>query len=32
MLIKMIRAKNVLEIGALAGYSTIWMARALPDD
>lgn len=32
MLIKMIRAKNVLEIGTLAGYSTIWMARALPDD
>jgi predicted O-methyltransferase YrrM len=32
MLIKMIRAKRVLEIGALAGYSTIWMARALPDD
>ncbi len=24
-------AKNVLEIGTLGGYSTIWMARALPD-
>ena len=24
------RAKNILEIGTLAGYSTIWMARALP--
>jgi len=23
-------AKNVLEIGTLAGYSTIWLARALP--
>lgn len=32
LLIKMIGAKSVLEIGALAGYSTIWMARALPDD
>lgn len=32
LLIKMINAKRVLEIGALAGYSTIWMARALPDD
>ena len=25
-------AKNVLEIGTLGGYSTIWMARALPAD
>ncbi len=24
------KAKNILEIGTLAGYSTIWMARALP--
>ncbi len=32
MLLKLMRAKRVLEIGALAGYSTIWMARALPDD
>jgi len=32
LLIKMIRAKRVLEIGALAGYSTIWMARALPKE
>jgi predicted O-methyltransferase YrrM len=32
ILIKMINAANVLEIGTLAGYSTIWMARALPDD
>jgi predicted O-methyltransferase YrrM len=26
----MTRAKRVLEIGLLGGYSTIWMARALP--
>ena len=32
LLIKMIGAKRVLEIGTLAGYSTIWMARALPED
>ena len=25
-------AKKILEIGTLAGYSTIWMARALPPD
>jgi len=25
-------AKRILEIGTLAGYSTIWMARALPRD
>ncbi len=31
LLMKMIRAKRVLEIGTLAGYSTIWMARALPE-
>jgi predicted O-methyltransferase YrrM len=30
LLIKMQGARNVLEIGTLAGYSTIWMARALP--
>ncbi len=30
MLIKMIKAKRVLEIGTLNGYSAIWMARALP--
>ena len=32
MFVKMISAKNVLEIGTLTGYSTIWMARALPPD
>ncbi|MBL1104698.1 O-methyltransferase [Streptomyces sp. 5-8] len=25
-------ARNILEIGTLGGYSTIWMARALPED
>ena len=25
-------AKNILEVGTLAGYSTIWLARALPKD
>ena len=32
LLIKIIKAKRVLEIGTLAGYSSIWMARGLPDD
>lgn len=27
-----IGAKRILEIGALGGYSTIWLARALPKD
>ena len=30
VLIQMTLAKRVLEIGTLGGYSTIWMARALP--
>jgi predicted O-methyltransferase YrrM len=29
LLARMCRAKNVLEIGTLAAYSTIWLARAL---
>jgi predicted O-methyltransferase YrrM len=29
ILVKMVNAKRVLEIGTLAGYSAIWMARAL---
>src|SRR5687768_1599892 len=32
LLAKMINAKKILELGTLAGYSTIWMARALPPD
>lgn len=31
LLAKGIRANRILEIGTLAGYSTIWLARALPD-
>jgi predicted O-methyltransferase YrrM len=31
LLVKMMGAKRVLEIGTLGGYSTIWMARALPE-
>ena len=30
ILVRMIRARRVLEIGTLGGTSTIWMARALP--
>jgi caffeoyl-CoA O-methyltransferase len=26
------KAKKILEVGTLAGYSTIWMAKALPED
>jgi predicted O-methyltransferase YrrM len=32
LLAKSHRAKRVLEIGTLGGYSTIWLARALPSD
>ena len=32
LLAKMVGAKRILEIGALGGYSTIWLARALPED
>lgn len=31
LLAKMIGARRILEIGTLAGYSTIWLARALPE-
>jgi predicted O-methyltransferase YrrM len=27
---KLVNAKKILEVGTLGGYSTIWMARALP--
>jgi len=30
LLAKSIKARNILEIGTLGGYSTIWLARALP--
>jgi len=29
-LARLVKAENILEIGTLGGYSTIWMARALP--
>ncbi|MBP2155359.1 MULTISPECIES: O-methyltransferase [Erwinia] len=32
LLAKMVGAKRILEIGTLGGYSTLWLARALPDD
>jgi predicted O-methyltransferase YrrM len=30
MLARMVGAQNILEIGTLGGYSTIWLTRALP--
>ena len=30
LLARSVRARSVLEIGTLGGYSTIWLARALP--
>ena len=32
MLARLTSARRILEIGTLGGYSTIWMARALPAD
>jgi len=32
LLVKSLGAKKVLEVGTLGGYSTIWIARALPSD
>ena len=32
MLIQMNHCKRVLELGTFAAYSTMWLARALPDD
>ncbi len=32
LLVRMNGARRVLEVGTLGGYSTIWMARALPQD
>jgi predicted O-methyltransferase YrrM len=32
LLARSIRARRILEIGTLGGYSTIWLARALPQD
>jgi predicted O-methyltransferase YrrM len=32
LLVELSGARRVLEIGTLAGFSTIWMARGMPDD
>ncbi|THH19778.1 hypothetical protein EW146_g1450 [Bondarzewia mesenterica] len=32
LLVKSLNAKRILEVGTLGGYSTIWLARAIPDD
>lgn len=32
LLVQVSGARRILEIGTLAGFSTIWMAQALPDD
>ena len=32
LIARMQRACRILELGTLAGYSTIWLARALPED
>jgi predicted O-methyltransferase YrrM len=32
LVLKIVRAREVIEVGTLAGYSAIWMARALPAD
>lgn len=32
LLAQMAGARRILEIGTLGGYSTVWLARALPDD
>ena len=32
LLAKIVGARRILELGTLGGYSTIWLARALPED
>lgn len=32
LIAKMVQVKRILEIGTLGGYSTAWLARALPND
>ena len=32
LLARLINARHILEIGTLGGYSTIWLARAMPPD
>ena len=32
LMVRIIGARRILELGTLGGYSTIWMAKALPAD
>ncbi len=32
MLARLVHARRILEVGTLGGYSTLWLARALPED
>jgi len=32
LIARMVGARRILEVGTLGGYSTIWLARALPED
>ena len=32
LMVRITGARRILELGTLGGYSTIWMAKALPDD
>ncbi len=32
LMAQIVGARKILEIGTLAGYSTVWLGRALPDD
>jgi predicted O-methyltransferase YrrM len=32
LMARLVGARRILELGTLGGYSTIWLARALPDD
>src|SRR5579871_2033320 len=32
LLVRITGAKRILELGTLGGYSTLWLARALPED
>lgn len=32
LLVQIVGAKRILEVGTLGGYSTVWMAKALPAD
>jgi caffeoyl-CoA O-methyltransferase len=32
LLVKLINAKNIIEVGTFTGYSSLWLASQLPDD